>query len=311
MVKNNTTGGVLMRKNKYYFICLPVLLLLTVLCAQAQDTPSVLPPADAITQPVKPLRAYTFTPDTISVFIPLPECFIESGENRIIDKAGVLAPLLERLRLLRAGALTDTIRIVHIGDSHVRGHIFPDTVGARLREVFGSVAYTGMGVNGATCLTFTHPARIDAITEAHPELLILSFGTNESHNRRYNSTAHYNQIDELVRLLRNNLPDVPIILTTPPGSYESFRQRGRRRTYSINPRTSIAVDTIRRYADSHKLAVWDMYTLAGGKAYACKNWKAAGLMRPDHIHYLPEAYALQGELLFEAIINAYNDYVTL
>ncbi len=68
-----------------------------------------------------------------------------------------------------------------------------------------------------------------------PELLILSFGTNESHNRRYNVNLHYNQMDELVKLLRDSLPDVPILLTTPPGSYESFRQRRRKRTYAINP----------------------------------------------------------------------------
>ena len=44
-----------------------------------------------------------------------------------------------------------------------------------------------------------------------PELLILSFGTNESHNRRYNVNLHYNQMDELVKLLRDSLPDVPIL----------------------------------------------------------------------------------------------------
>lgn len=92
-----------------------------------------------------------------------------------------------------------------------------------------------MGVNGATCLTFTHPGRIADIAAMKPELLILSFGTNESHNRRYNVNLHYNQMDELVKLLRDSLPDVPILLTTPPGSYESFRQRRRKRTYAINP----------------------------------------------------------------------------
>ena len=97
-----------------------------------------------------------------------------------------------------------------------------------------------MGVNGATCLTFTHPGRIADIAAMKPELLILSFGTNESHNRRYNVNLHYNQMDELVKLLRDSLPDVPILLTTPPGSYESFRQRRRKRTYAINPRTVTA-----------------------------------------------------------------------
>ena len=222
--------------------------------------------------------------DTISVHIAFPSAFRETGRNEIIDSIALLSPVFEHLRQLRAGLSEDTVRIVHIGDSHVRGHIYPQTTGTRLTETFGAVSYIDKGVNGATCLTFTHPDRIAEIAALKPELLILSFGTNESH--------------------------VPILLTTPPGSYESFRQRRRRRTYAINPRTTIAAETIRRYAKDHRLLVWDMYDVVGGKRRACTNWTEANLMRPDHVHYLPEGYILQGNLLYQALINAYNDYVS-
>ena len=248
--------------------------------------------------------------DTISVHIAFPSAFRETGRNEIIDSIALLSPVFEHLRQLRAGLSEDTVRIVHIGDSHVRGHIYPQTTGTRLTETFGAVSYIDKGVNGATCLTFTHPDRIAEIAALKPELLILSFGTNESHNRRYNINVHYNQMDELVKLLRDSLPNVPILLTTPPGSYESFRQRRRRRTYAINPRTTIAAETIRRYAKAHRLLVWDMYDVVGGKRRACTNWTEANLMRPDHVHYLPEGYILQGNLLYQALINAYNDYVS-
>ena len=68
--------------------------------------------------------------------------------------------------------------------------------------------------------------------------------------------------------------------------------------------------TIRRYAGDHRLLVWDMYEVVGGKKRACKNWAEAKLMRPDHVHYLPEGYILQGNLLYQALIKAYNDYVS-
>lgn len=115
-------------------------------------------------------------------------------------------------------------------------------------------------------------------------------------------------MDELVRMLRDSLPSVPLLMTTPPGSYDSFR-KSRRRTYSINPRTAIAVETMRRFADDNGLAVWDMYEAVGGRQRACPNWQEAGLMRPDHVHYLPEGYVLQGELFYQALLKAYNDYV--
>ena len=53
-----------------------------------------------------------------------------------------------------------------------------------------------------------------------------------------------------------------------------------------------------------------MYEVVGGKKRACKNWTEAKLMRPDHVHYLPEGYILQGNLLYQALIKAYNDYVS-
>lgn len=300
-----------MRKNNCFaFGLLFTLMLLNGQYGHGQDVLPVSTVPDKPVRNIRQLKEYKKGPDTLAVRILLPEAFQHTAPNKIWDDAQALKPVMERLYRLRAGASGDTLRIVHLGDSHVRGRIYPRTVGQKLSEIFGAISYTDMGVNGATCLTFTHPDRIEAIVELKPELLVLSFGTNESHNRRYNSTVHYHQIDELVKLLRSRMPGVPILLTTPPGSYESFRQRRRRRTYSINPRTVTAVNTICKYAKDRKLAVWDMYNVVGGKDHACKNWWEAGLMRPDHIHYIAEGYVLQGELLFEALINTYNNYVS-
>lgn len=263
----------------------------------------------------KPTPAPRFTKewhapaDTVIWAHTLPLTFKGAGPNEI-DSAEVLFPVLEQLKQLSLGLTNDTLRVVHIGDSHVRGHIFPRTTAQALRRTFGAVSYTDMGINGATSLTFTHAGRIADIAALRPDLLILSFGTNESHGRGYNSTVHYRQLDELVGLLRDSLTGVPMLLTTPPGSYESSRRRRRRRTYSVNPRTAQASGTIRRYAREHGMAVWDLYRLAGGKEYACRNWTDASLIRPDHVHYMPEGYRLQGELFYEALIKAYNRYVS-
>lgn len=309
------TGEKPMRKNNLLPVFILILAgILTAPCfllkITAQDRIPACPPLGKTLKKIKPLREMIWANDTISAQVFFPTVFRETGRNEIIDSIALLAPVFEHIRQVHAGLSEDTVRIVHIGDSHVRGHIYPQTTGARLTETFGAVSYIDKGVNGATCLTFTHPDRIAEIAALKPELLILSFGTNESHNRRYSINVHYNQMDELVKLLRDSLPNVPILFTTPPGSYESFRQRRRRRTYAINPRTATAAETIRRYAKNNRLLVWDMYDVVGGKRRACTNWTEAKLMRPDHVHYLPEGYILQGNLLYQAIIKAYNDYVS-
>ena len=200
-----------MRLNKRLGVLL--LLFSGIFSVQAQDLLPACPRMDKGTKACKPMREPGALGDTVSVKVTFPVAFRGVGRNEIIDSLGVLTPILERLRLVQNGSSEDTVRIVHIGDSHIRGHIFPRTTGARLTETFGAVSYTDMGVNGATCLTFTHPDRIAAIAALKPELLVLSFGTNESHNRKYNSNVHYRQMEELLGLLRDSLPNVPILLT--------------------------------------------------------------------------------------------------
>ena len=313
-------GDVLMRRNHkghlrsgylLFAICcaVSVLLFLPVQRLCAQDALPGCSRLQEVASDCDTLMVYGQRTDTLSLpLITLPDAFQQLGENELIDSVGILKPFWEKLRMLRLGIATDTIRIVHVGDSHIRGHIFPQTAGALLQKAFGALSYTDMGINGAFCVTFTRPERVADIAALHPDLVILSFGTNESHNRRYSSMQHYRQMNELVCMLRGSLSGVPMLMTTPPGSYESSRQRRRRRTYTVNPRTSVAAQTIRRFADANGLAVWDMYEVFGGVRRACLNWQEAGLMRPDHIHYLPEGYVLQGELFYLALLKAYNDY---
>lgn len=313
------TGGVPMKRNRRdlrlgdlrFTICCAVFAVLSCLATvKGQDALPVFPSCHDASADCDTLCLYSQRTDTVNIpLITFPAAFRQLGENVLTDSLGILNPFWEKLRQLRLGGSTDTIRIVHVGDSHIRGHIFPRTTGDLMQRTFGELSYTDVGINGAFCVTFTRPDRIEEIAALHPDLLILSFGTNESHNRRYNAMLHYRQMDDLVRLLRDSLPGVPMLMTTPPGSYESFRQRRRRRTYSINPRTAIAVQTIHKYADENGLAVWDMYNILGGTRRACLNWQEAGLMRPDHVHYMPDGYVLQGELFYQALLKAYNDYV--
>lgn len=247
--------------------------------------------------------------DSVAFSLVLPGQFKLYADNTIKDAYGELDSVWKRLYGMRSGMeQTDTMRVLHVGDSHIRGHIYPRTTGAFFMEDFGPSVYTDLGINGATCQTFTREEQLCKIFNAHPDLIILSFGTNESHNRGYDAHVHYRQMDELVSLIRGRMPDVPILLTTPPGSYERYWVR-RRRHYRVNPRTELAAKTIENFAADHKLAVWNMYQVVGGREYACANWQSSRLMNTDRIHYLADGYVLQGSLLYQAIVNAYNTYV--
>ena len=62
------------------------------------------------------------------------------------------------------------------------------------------------------------------------------------------------------------------------------------------------------YAEEHNIAIWDLYSIAGGYK-SCYQWLRYGLMRSDGIHFTAKGYEFQGNLLYEAIIKSYNNYV--
>lgn len=259
----------------------------------------------------------------IPVSSPMPSSFEDTTENIIMDPEGSLVSFWEKL-----ASMDSPVRIVHIGDSHVRGHIFPYVMRKLLEEDFGheavidykvsynttglaqetgkaGIVYHILGVNGATCGSFNKPERINEITLLNPDLIILSFGTNEAHGRNYRTTEHFTQMMDLVKELKKGCINSGFLITTPPGAYVKSGRRQR----VINMRTPKVVETEKKFAADNGLALWDLYDVVGGEKFACKNWTAAGMYQRDKIHFTGEGYTLQGLLLHEAFIKAYNDYV--
>ena len=260
----------------------------------------------------------------IAVDNPMPEKFLQTEDNVIADPTASLVPFFAKLK-----RLDRPVRIVHIGDSHVRGHVFPYVMRRCLEDDFGmravedlpvsyqtsglavetgreGVVYHILGVNGATCASYSTPERLQKVADLHPDLVIVSFGTNEAHGRRYSASEHTEAMRTMLAVLKQQCPDVAFLWTTPPGAYV---RNGRRGPRVINPRTPSVVSTELRFARENGLAVWDLYDIVGGKERACLNWNAAHFYQRDKIHFTREGYIVQGLLLHEAFIKAYNDYV--
>ncbi len=304
----------------FYIACLTALVAMP---GYAQDVLPECPKPDKHSSPVYPSHEMKQLMQFVSVDNPMPAVFRNTTENELTDPAGSLNPFWEKL-----GALDRPLRIVHIGDSHVRGHVFPYVMRCSLEDDFGSkavenipvtyqtsgiaretgsngVVYHILGVNGATCQSFSTPEHIRQIADLHPDLVILSFGTNEAHGRRYNASEHTAAMNYLIAELKASCPDVAFLMTTPPGAYVRNGRRGK----IINPRTPLVVENELKFAREHGIAIWDMYDIVGGKQRACLNWNAANMYQRDKIHFTHEGYTLQGLLLYEAFIKAYNHYV--
>ena len=316
-----------MRRNNGFFDCFGIVavwLFLMVPRLYAQDVLPALPcPLDPLCVPDETREMHRGV-RLITVRDSLPTSFTRTLDNVIEDKHRSLSPFFRKLN-----EMSGPVRVVHIGDSHVRGHLYPLITRRRLEGDFGADAvypdaisyrtdglaretgepglvYHMYGVNGATSVTFSDPEKVRKIASLRPDLIIVSFGTNEAHSRRYLAQDHRLQMDRLLTMLKTACPEATFLLTTPPGAY-----MGRRRSRTINPRTVTAARIIKEYAQTHDMAVWDMYGIVGGKTDACRNWTKHRMLRADGIHFTHEGYRLQGNLLHQALIKAYNEYVSI
>lgn len=172
--------------------------------------------------------------------------------------------------------------------------------GISVENELAGILYHSIGVNGSKYSDFSRAKHFaKQVSDLMPDLIILSFGTNEG-QIPVSPSVFSNQIETLVEQLKNASPGCAILLTTPADSY--LRGKG------FNPYLATVAATLRRFAQQHDLALWDLYALGGGTESA-QTWKARGLMASDSVHYSKTGYAAQGKLLFQSFINGYNAYI--
>lgn len=253
-----------------------------------------------------------------------PSSFRNTGDNRML-----YANALKRCNGILAAA-ERPLRVLHIGDSHVAGKAFPNAVKETLTQVFGQaddaesdkqgrgIEFQFIGSNGATSSRFLTDSYMSRFAAFSPDLIILSLGTNEAHGMGYREDIHKQQLDKFFERLKQSCPGADIVLTTPPGDYlttsHTTRVRASKkskryvsrvtRSSRPNPMNRRCAALIANYGKDHGMAVWDLYTLAGGEQMALRNWVSAHLMRPDRVHFETAGYKVQGLLLGNALAKA-------
>lgn len=243
-----------------------------------------------------------------TLWTPFPANFRNTRPNEL-QEAASLAPVFKKLQQGRP------VKVMQVGDSHVRGNYLPRSLGTTLQSYFTHLQFAYYGINGAWARRFYENDMLNRIAAEHPDLVVVSFGTNEAHGATLDERAHAETMRLLTQRISERCPGVTFIFTTPPGSYISqrtgARSTGRRSsryatTKVPNRNTENVARSIVNFCRTHHFAVWDLYTIAGGPSSACTNWRDGHLMNTDCIHFLAPGYTLQGKLLGEAIYKAYS-----
>jgi LysM repeat protein len=158
------------------------------------------------------------------------------------------------------------------------------------------IIYHGIGTVGSMAAHFNAtPLFFEQLPVLSPDLVIVSFGTNESYNS-ISEEKFIEQINLMVSNIRKFNQNVSVVITTPPTSL----LRGKK------PNTYVE-----KYAhaimQATNFAVWDLYSFTGGLMGAIENPKAIQIAQ-DKLHYTKQGYTDQGSALVNSILHDYEIY---
>lgn len=171
--------------------------------------------------------------------------------------------------------------------------------GISLERDNSGLIYDGIGVNGARFADYNKTKMFfEQLKDLDSDLLVISLGTNEAFDKLEKET-YLADLKSFVSNLRELLPEVSILFTTPPPSLVDRR----------TPNTFVEeyAMEIQNLAEEQNIAVWDLYQVLGGNEKIRENF-TNGLVARDYIHYTVKGYELAGSLFSEALLQALYHY---
>ncbi len=172
--------------------------------------------------------------------------------------------------------------------------------GAYLSGARPGIFYNVIGNNGATYSSYNRvPQMGHGVASMHPDLIIISLGTNEAFGR-FDEARQIDAIDKLIKDLRRTNPGADFLLVTP---MECQRRSGK--GFIINRNVKSVRYTILQYGKDHHIPVYDWYEIAGGDGASGK-WVSEGLFGRDRIHHTVKGYRVEGFMLYDALIKEFN-----
>jgi LysM repeat protein len=157
------------------------------------------------------------------------------------------------------------------------------------------IVYHTIGVNGAKMSDYNkYPLFFKQLPLLQPDLIILSFGTNESYGK-LSDTEYTYQLAEFVNNIKKLNSKATILVMTPPPSLFP-----RRRTNPYVASYSVALMGLTN------LPVWDLFSRMGGESGIRPRGEYSKMITRDNVHYTTQGYEAQGQLFSSDFIDAYN-----
>lgn len=169
--------------------------------------------------------------------------------------------------------------------------------GLYLDKSDGGFSLSEAGVNGASTQAWLRCDLWESeLRRVMPDLVIFSIGINDIQGADFDVRRFKANYRQLITQVRRVNPHCAILMSGINDNW--LRKKG------VNPHTEAVQKAFRELADECGGVFWDWYQVMGGYG-SMAQWQEAGLAQSDKIHFTPAGYKLVGDLLFDAIMDAY------
>jgi lysophospholipase L1-like esterase len=179
--------------------------------------------------------------------------------------------------------------------------------GVALEANVPGVIYESIGVPGTTADVWLQAEREGfnhQLSRREPSLVVTMLGGNDArtiHQKRKTIEQVEKATHDFIKTIKAAAPNADCLVISPLDGVVA-KASGEMRS---KPEVAKVIEAQRKVAREEGCAYWDMYSSMGGTG-SLEKWFKAGLINPDLIHPRAVAGDLLGEMLAEAIMNAYD-----
>lgn len=160
------------------------------------------------------------------------------------------------------------------------------------------VQYHHCGVVGAKFpqITQNTPLLISQLAQLKPNLILFSYGSNETYLPNFDSKSYIKEIVKFIKQIKAEIPEVEILITSAPDT----------KSNNQNPLHKNEINkSLAKIVANTEVSYWDLDAVMGGDS-TMDVWRNAGLAQKDKLHFFKSGYQLQGNMLSLAFLEAYN-----
>lgn len=162
------------------------------------------------------------------------------------------------------------------------------------------ILYSSVGINGAGYVSILKQNLFERQLMAYkPDLVIVDVGANDFYPNSYNEAQLELHLTRIISTIRSAAPSTSILLTNSHDLWKRKRNVPWCKNFS---------SFTRKMAQKQGCAFYDYYQVSGGP-YALAQWRKSGLAQSDRVHLTYKGYALKAELMSNALLTSYREYI--